>query len=104
MGLTKAPRIEIFNNRISPIQISWLAFCNTVGFSTIDYLIADKDVIYEEEEKFYTEKIPPKEKQPYIYMINHQSMFDHFMIAGSTSHYVISQKDLPGFLHYRLKY
>jgi len=57
MGLTKAPRIEIFNTRISPIQISWLAFCNTVGFSTIDYLIADKNVIYEEEEKFYTEKI-----------------------------------------------
>ena len=32
--------------------------------------------------------IPPKEKQPYIYMLNHQSMFDHFMIAGSTSHYL----------------
>ena len=57
MGLTKAPRIEIFNNRISPIQISWLAFCNTVGFETIDYLIADKNLIYEDEEKFYTEKI-----------------------------------------------
>ena len=57
MGLTKAPRIEIFNTRISPLQISWLAFCNTVGFSTIDYLIADKNVIYEDEEKFYTEKI-----------------------------------------------
>ena len=57
MGLTKAPRIEIFNNRISPIQISWLAFCNTVGFETIDYLIADKNLIYEDEEKFYKEKI-----------------------------------------------
>ena len=57
MGLTKAPRIEIFNNRISPIQISWLAFCNTGGFETIDYLIADKNLIYEDEEKFYTEKI-----------------------------------------------
>ena len=33
-------------------------------------------------------KIPPKDKQPYIYMLNHQSMFDHFMIAGSTSHYL----------------
>tara|TARA_B100001250_G_C19810416_1_gene795438 strand:- start:2302 stop:3996 length:1695 start_codon:yes stop_codon:yes gene_type:complete len=57
MGLTKAPRIEIFNNRICPIQISWLAFCNTVGFSAIDYLIADKNVVYESEEKFYAEKI-----------------------------------------------
>jgi len=33
-------------------------------------------------------QIPPKDKQPYIYMFNHQSMFDHFMIAGSTSHYL----------------
>ena len=33
-------------------------------------------------------KVPPKDKQPYIYMLNHQSMFDHFMIAGSTSHYL----------------
>ena len=32
--------------------------------------------------------IPPKHKQPYIYMLNHQSMFDHFMIAGTTSHYL----------------
>ena len=32
--------------------------------------------------------VPPKDKQPYIYMLNHQSMFDHFMIAGSTSHYL----------------
>mgnify|MGYP001303119718 CR=1 FL=1 len=57
MGLTKAPRIEIFNNRISPIQISWLAFCNTVGFPTIDYLIADNHLIHEDEEKLYAEKI-----------------------------------------------
>ena len=32
--------------------------------------------------------VPPSNKQPYIYMLNHQSMFDHFMIAGSTSHYL----------------
>ena len=32
--------------------------------------------------------IPEKEKQPYIYMFNHESMFDHFMIAAATSHYL----------------
>ena len=57
MGLTQANRIEIFNTRISPLQISWLSFCNTVGFSTIDYLIADKNLIYEGEEKYYSEKV-----------------------------------------------
>ena len=32
--------------------------------------------------------IPKKEKQPYIYMFNHESMFDHFMITAATSHYL----------------
>tara|TARA_B100000929_G_scaffold225830_1_gene182137 strand:+ start:1404 stop:2123 length:720 start_codon:yes stop_codon:yes gene_type:complete len=32
--------------------------------------------------------IPKKEKQPYIFMFNHESMFDHFMIVASTSHYL----------------
>jgi|TARA_B110000263_G_C15298586_1_gene506775 1-acyl-sn-glycerol-3-phosphate acyltransferase len=32
--------------------------------------------------------IPEKEKQPYIYMFNHESMFDHFMIVAATSHYL----------------
>ena len=32
--------------------------------------------------------IPKKEKQPYIYMFNHESMFDHFMIVAATSHYL----------------
>tara|TARA_Y100000816_G_scaffold285827_1_gene266019 strand:+ start:27 stop:1724 length:1698 start_codon:yes stop_codon:yes gene_type:complete len=57
MGLTGAKRIEIFNNRVCPLQVSWLAFCNTVGFDDIDFLIADKNLIYESEEKYYSEKI-----------------------------------------------
>ena len=57
MGLTQANRIEIFNSRVSPLQISWMAFCNTVGFDTIDYLISDKNLIYQSEEKLYSESI-----------------------------------------------
>ncbi len=57
MGLTNVNRIEIFNNRVSPTQISWLAFCNTVGFDDIDYLVADKNLIYDNEDKYYSEKI-----------------------------------------------
>ena len=57
MGLTGANRIEIFNNRVCPMQLSWLAFCNTVGFEDIDYLIADDNLIHESEEKYYSEKI-----------------------------------------------
>ena len=50
-------------------------FCRTCLLSAVQLLIIKG-------------KIPPKDKQPYIYMLNHQSMFDHFMIAGSTSHYL----------------
>jgi len=57
MGFTCPERIEIFNSRISPTQISWLAYCNTLGFETIDYIIADKNLILDKEEKLYSGKI-----------------------------------------------
>ena len=57
LGLFHAGRIEIFNSRISPLQISWLGYPNTVGFPNIDYLISDKNLIKNSEEKFYSEKI-----------------------------------------------
>ena len=57
MGLFHSDRIEIFNSRVSPIQISWVGYPNTVGFPTIDYLISDKNLIKKSEEKFYVEKI-----------------------------------------------
>ena len=57
LGLFHADRIEIFNSRISPLQISWLGYPNTVGFPNIDYLISDKNLIKNGEEKFYSEKI-----------------------------------------------
>ena len=57
LGLFHADRIEIFNSRISPVQMSWLGYPNTVGFPTIDYLISDENLIKKEEEKYYHEKI-----------------------------------------------
>ena len=57
MGLTFLERVSLFNSRISPVQISWLASCNTNGMENIDYMIADHNVISKEEEILYTEKI-----------------------------------------------
>ena len=57
MGHTSGNRIEIFNSRICPTQISWLAYCNTLGFENVDYLITDKNLILKNEEKYYSEKI-----------------------------------------------
>ena len=57
VGYTNSKRIEIFNSRVAPIQISWLAYCNTTGFDTVDYMLADKNLIYENEFNLYSEKI-----------------------------------------------
>lgn len=57
MGLFHPDRIEIFNSRVAPIQISWVGYPNTVGFPNIDYLISDKNLIKNDEDKYYYEKI-----------------------------------------------
>ena len=57
MGFSFTKRTTIFNTRVAPIQISWLATCNTVGLKNIDYLIADENLITQEEEDQYPEKI-----------------------------------------------
>ena len=56
MGFTNPNRLEIFNSRVAPIQISWLAYCNTIGFETIDYIMIDKNLVTKNEEKQYSEK------------------------------------------------
>ena len=57
MGFTGESRIELFNSRISKIQIVWLGYCNTVGLDCVDYLISDENLIFKSEEKYYAEKI-----------------------------------------------
>ncbi len=55
-GLTAGNKIEIFNTRICPIQISWLGFNNTIGLKCLDYLIGDNTLVFDDE-KNYNEKI-----------------------------------------------
>ena len=57
IGFTKPERLELFNSRIAPLQISWLSYCNTTGLDNIDYLISDKNLILPGEEGMYSEKI-----------------------------------------------
>ena len=56
-GYTSKCRTEIFNNRVAPIQVSYIGFLGTMGNNKIDYLIADKTIITNEEKDAYTEKI-----------------------------------------------
>ena len=56
-GSTKYSRTSLFFNRIAPIQISYLGYPGTLGLSSIDYILADKVVIKDEEKKHYIEKV-----------------------------------------------
>ena len=55
-GLWATSRISIFNTRICPLQISWLGFNNSSGLKEIDFILADKNTV-KEEEKYYGPKI-----------------------------------------------
>ncbi len=56
-GLSSDQRLVLFKNRLAPIQISWCGYTNTTGLNEMDFLIADKNLIKPEEEKYYSEKI-----------------------------------------------
>jgi len=57
MGLSSANRLSLFKNRLAPIQVTWLGYCNTTGLNEMDYIIADPYLIYDEEKIFYSEKV-----------------------------------------------
>ena len=56
-GFTKDNRFELFIERCAPIQISYLGFPGTTGSGCIDYLIADRMIIPDQNKKHYSEKI-----------------------------------------------
>ncbi len=57
MGYTSSNRAMIFSNRIAPIQVSYLDYPGSTGNDSMDYIIADKILIPEQDERFYTEKV-----------------------------------------------
>ena len=56
-GFTFGNRIQALRTRCSPIQISWLGYCNTLGIKNMDYIIVDLNLIKKEEQSLYSEKI-----------------------------------------------
>ena len=57
MGITSKNRLSLIKNRVAPIQILWCGYCNTTGIKGMDYLIADPNLVFENEKKNYSEKI-----------------------------------------------
>jgi len=56
-GYTKSSRTELFQYRLSPIQINYLGYPGSLGADFIDYIIADPVVIPEDQRKHYSEKV-----------------------------------------------
>ena len=56
-GYTKKSRSEIFQFKMSPIQINYLGYPSTMGANFMDYIIADPVTIPKENRNFYSEKI-----------------------------------------------
>ena len=50
-------KLSVLKNRVAPVQISWLGYCNSSGLKEIDYIVADYNLIKPEEKNLYTEKI-----------------------------------------------
>ena len=56
-GLTQDSRFGIFSYRVAPIQVSYIGYPGTLGAGYIDYVIADKTVIPEQNRQYYSEKV-----------------------------------------------
>jgi protein O-GlcNAc transferase len=56
-GYTTDSRPGIFAERPAPIQVNYLGYPGTMGADFIDYIIADRTVIPDEHQRFYSEKI-----------------------------------------------
>ena len=50
-------RFGIFQKKVAPIQINFLGYPGTSGSKLIDYIIADKTLIPQENQKYFTEKV-----------------------------------------------
>ena len=55
-GHTQFARTGVFLKRCAPVQINYLAYPGTIGSDVVDYIMADKTVIHEDNQEFFSEK------------------------------------------------
>ena len=74
-GHTTNARTSVFAYRAAPIQVNYLGYAGTMGTAFHDYIIADKTVLPESDQPFYTEKV--------VYLPNSYMMDDSKRIPSS---------------------
>ncbi len=57
VSYTQGTRLGIAALRPAPIQLTWLGFPGTTGASFFDYILIDKMIANEEEQKYFSEKL-----------------------------------------------
>ena len=66
-GFTDGCRPVIFARRVAPIQVNYLGYPGTTGADYMDYIIGDAEVIPQEHDRFYAEKVV---RLPDSYQVN----------------------------------
>ena len=56
-GHTGFNRLPLFSRRPAPIQLSWLGYHGTTGLLNMDYLMADRFVAPEGDQRYFSEKV-----------------------------------------------
>ena len=56
-GLTRYNRSSVLSRRVAPVQVNFLGYPGTMGVSWIDYIIADRTIIPEDNFPFFSEKV-----------------------------------------------
>lgn len=56
-GLTHGDRIQMFAQRLAPVQVNYLGYPATMGTGFMDYIVADTVLVPEENRQYYAEKI-----------------------------------------------
>ena len=57
VGYFARNRFTVMKYKAAPLQMLWLGYVNTTGIEEIDYIVADPNLIYDDEKNLYTEKI-----------------------------------------------
>lgn len=56
-GYTSDSRNDVFAHRPAPVQVNYLGYPGTLGAEYMDYIVADRHIIPEDDQRYYSEKV-----------------------------------------------